>query len=158
MAVKTNNKKKRQATAEEASRPVKKQASDATSVIAEGKSQAQEDFPRGGGTGMDPIEYRRVVKQAEHDLFSESVNDAGKEAKAEKPKKAKKKRPPTDEEYKELKRKQRERRNRRKHKLEDALTDKKEEKLIDDELDAKGVPTTAAPLTLKVCDVDGVHI
>ncbi|RKP09133.1 hypothetical protein THASP1DRAFT_3428, partial [Thamnocephalis sphaerospora] len=33
-------------------------------------------FPRGGGTGMTPLEYRSVMKQAERDLFSEHA-DAG---------------------------------------------------------------------------------
>ncbi|RKP26790.1 hypothetical protein SYNPS1DRAFT_13679 [Syncephalis pseudoplumigaleata] len=61
---------------------------------------ATQDFPRGGGTGMTPIEYRSVVKQAERDLFGES----------------KTKKPLTDEEYKDRKRKQRERRNVKKHK------------------------------------------
>ncbi|KAF9977457.1 rRNA biogenesis protein rrp5 [Actinomortierella ambigua] len=40
------------------------------------KQNVEEDFPRGGATGLTPLEFKEVARQAEDSLFNESENKA----------------------------------------------------------------------------------
>ena len=42
--------------------------------VTKRKQKEEEDFPRGGASGLTPLEYKEIAHQADNSLFSVSLS------------------------------------------------------------------------------------